>query len=350
MNRNPLFRDFLTGAFALAAVTGLCLLLVLMGEWTNLLQKNYSFTVVVTNGMGIGQTSPVTLNGVKIGQVTDAAVRKAPGVGAVITVEVREEVRIPRRASVGVDKGFVGDAVLEFIVPQGLSPEAMNDVIEPGEVFDGGSPKTLMQSITAALQEPLDRFAKTGESIEKLAQTYTDVGERIKEMLEPRTLAEVDAGKPANVRTAIQRLDAALASANAWLGDESLKSRAGALIDRADATMTEFAALADAWKSTASRVDATTAAIEGSAKDASAKFADLAAQGVSALKRAENAADALTQTLELATKGQGTAAQLLNNPDLYNALRSDAERLDQVLLEIQLMIAKYKAEGIPIKF
>jgi hypothetical protein len=43
-------------------------------------------------------------------------------------------------------------------------------------------------------------------------------------------------------------------------------------------------------------------------------------------------------------------AQLLNNPDLYNSMNDAAVRLERALTEAQLLIEKFKAEGVPVRF
>ena len=53
---------------------------------------------------------------------------------------------------------------------------------------------------------------------------------------------------------------------------------------------------------------------------------------------------------KLATEGEGTIAQLLHNPDLYDSLDDAAVRLERTLVEIQLYIEKIKAEGLDIDF
>ena len=69
------------------------------------------------------------------------------------------------------------------------------------------------------------------------------------------------------------------------------------------------------------------------------------------------AADELGTTLErfrqLLVKideGEGTVAQLINNPDLYRSLADAATRLEQTLIEVQLLVQKLKTEGIAIEF
>jgi phospholipid/cholesterol/gamma-HCH transport system substrate-binding protein len=349
MTKSPLFRDFLTGLFALASVAGLCLTLILFGEASNLLERHYTFRVLLTNAAGLGQTSPVRLNGVKVGQVKRAAIRTAPEVGAEITVEVRAGVTIPRTARVSVDKGFVGDASLEFSIDPRSTAAQLADVLREGDVFDGGSPQTLMDKITATVEGPLQRLSETAESIEKLAKTYNTVGERLAEMLEPRTPEEVDGGKPPNVRSTLARLDKALAGADAWLSDEDLRRRTKDLVARADKAIEDASRLAEAWRQTAGKVDAAAVKLDGTAEEAKSQIAAVAAQAVSMLRKAEEAAGSLAAAAETASRGPGTVGQLMQNPDLYHSLKSSADRLDAVLLELQLLIEKYKAEGIPIK-
>jgi len=52
--------------------------------------------------------------------------------------------------------------------------------------------------------------------------------------------------------------------------------------------------------------------------------------------------------LALATSGQGSVAQALNNPDLYLSLTDASTRLEKTLKDVQLLIEKLRAEGIKI--
>ena len=45
---------------------------------------------------------------------------------------------------------------------------------------------------------------------------------------------------------------------------------------------------------------------------------------------------------------EGSLGQFMNNPDLYRSLNSAAERLDKALTELQLLLQKFKAEGIKV--
>ncbi len=50
----------------------------------------------------------------------------------------------------------------------------------------------------------------------------------------------------------------------------------------------------------------------------------------------------------LAHDGEGTVARMLQDADLYDNLDDAAIRLERALREVELLVQKVKAEGIPI--
>jgi phospholipid/cholesterol/gamma-HCH transport system substrate-binding protein len=331
----PVIRDFMTGVVALFGLVGTIIVLILFGEFADTGKKFYEFHIHATSAGGLSDTSVVTLNGVKVGQVTATSVMPPPATGAEIKVKIYEGVRIPKAAQVTIDKSFVGEASLEFQILPETPAASLNDVIQPNSVFEAGETASTLQRLAASIQKPLERFDTTATKIETLADTYTQVGQRINELLEPRTLADVEAGKEPNIRSTVARADKALADASKVLGDEQLVAQAKDVLDRANKTLDSIATLSANWSATATNVDTQVNA--------------LAAQAVSALRSTDKAAAELAATLESVNQGKGTLGQLVNNPDLYNSLRDAAARLDRALVQVQLLVEKYKAEGIPLR-
>jgi hypothetical protein len=68
------------------------------------------------------------------------------------------------------------------------------------------------------------------------------------------------------------------------------------------------------------------------------------------LKSIEDAANDVRSISAAINRGEGTAGQLIKNPDLYNNLNSSAQRLEKALEEFRLLAEKYRKEGLPIKF
>lgn len=349
----PIIRDFLVGSTAILGVIGLLAGLMFFGELS--FDRHYEFKVKLANAGGLAQASRVTMSGVAIGQVTDANILPPTTGGVLLSVKVKTTVQIPRTSMVGIEKGLIGDASLDFAMPTTLTAAEMTDTIKPGEIFDGGNPTTLFDRLTNVMEGPLARLTDTADKIDRLAEVYTTVGERISDALEPRSVADVAAGKAPNVRSAIERLDRTLASADGWLSDETMKQQVRDAISKADAMLGDAQELAKSLRATVGRVDSVVDSADSSLKSVGTaaekigeKFEALSGQALSTLQSTEEAAAKLTAVLDTASRGQGTMGQLMQNPDLYNSLNDAARRLDKVLVELDLVLQKMKKEGVRI--
>jgi len=349
MFRNPIVRDFLTGLFALGAVVGLCVMLILFGEMSDLGVTYYRFKVAVPQAAGLGPTSPVTVNGVKVGQVERAEV---DGGGALLTVKVREHVKIPASARVSVDKGLIGDATLDFGVDAEIARQFSAGsvaAIREGETLRSEITGGMFDRLAAAIEGPLSKLGHSVDKLDGLVATWTLTGERMNAMLEPRTLEDLKNGKDPNVSTTLARLDAAVVNANSWLADEELRRSFRDAVTRTNVLLEDARTFLRAWTETADSVDATAQKFEEAAGKVSTQADALAAQALQTLQRVDGAAMNLSEALETANRGQGTVGQLMQNPDLYNALRDSARRLDRMLVEFQLLVEQTKAEGLKLK-
>ncbi len=345
MNKT-LFRDFLTGLTSLLGLVGLIVMLMLFGELTTSFTPQFTFSVTLTNAAGLSDSSAVTLDGVKVGRVSN--IESVQGIGARVKVQVRESAHIPRRSKVAVDRGLTGDATMDF-KSVGLSTSDLADAVRKDDVIDGGSPGSLLGGIQEVIKEPLDRLNKTADNIDALAQEYKKLGERLNEMVEPRTLDDVAGGKPANLRSTLARVDKALADADQWLGDTKLRTTTAELIDRAGRVVDQAQELTKAWTAAANKVETTADDIGVRAGEVSTEFKALSSKAQDVLGRAQSAADQLAVAVEKVNKGEGTAGKLINDPSLYQNLDEAAARLTKVLDEAQQLLEKYKQEGIRLK-
>lgn len=343
MTIKPIIRDFFTGVLAIFGIAGVIIMLVIFGEFADNGKKFYEFTVHVSSASGLTSTSSVTLNGVKVGQVVKTSVVLPPGSGAEVRVKVYEGTIVPKAVRVSIEKGFVGDAVMELQIPPGTDPAAIQDTIAPDSVFEGGDAMSTLGRLAQSIQGPMARFGQTADSVEKLAATYTTLGERLNDMVEPRTLADVQSGKDPNVRSAIARADAAMAQAQRLLSDDEVVGQAKAVLARANTLMDEFSGIGKSLVGQADKLSTKADAVADSVKT-------LTEQAAGTMRTADKAANELATILETINKGQGTAGLLIQNPDLYNSLRDAAQGLDRALAEIRLLVEKYRAEGIPLHF
>lgn len=333
-------RDFMTGLVAIIGILGLSTLFILFGQISEATQKHYTVVIHTPTAAGLKDTATITLNGVRVGQLKK--IRILPGnKGVELTAQIRDGTSIPRSVDMTVESSFVGETSLEMTIPATATDEQLAQLIQPGETVTGKRLRTLFTRITEGVQEPLNRLTKTAEKIDTLADEYTKVGKNLNEMLEPRTVAEVDSGKAPNIRSAMARLDSALAGADAWLSDDEFRTRAKDLITKADG-------IADQLGTTVTSINSAATKLDGAIGTTTDKIS--AAMGTlnDTLRDMQGAAEQFAVALEAVNQGKGTVGQLMNNPDLYHSLNDAAKRLEKALAEVELLAQKIKAEGVKV--
>ena len=337
-------RDFVVGMTAILGLVGLAVLLWLIGDLPFVKTASYMIRLQMDNAAGVLPSAPITLNGVRVGIVKTVLNNPDdPHNGVELGLAIEKSVRVPKDVSVSVLRDFVGASTLALTT----NPESKagdTNFFAPGEVF---KTQASVPGLTGDLSKLLDkRLATLDTAVEKfntLADEYTTVGKRMNELLAPRTAEEVAAGKPANLVSAIDRFDKAVADARTWLGDDALKGDARTAIHGFSSTLEKTTSLIEAWKGTAEKLNSTADKAGDSFNKAMDSFSQATRELSTTLHTVQEIAGKVNQ-------GEGTAGQLLNNPDLYRNLTDAAAKLEAALNEAQLLIQKYRAEGIPIRF
>lgn len=340
MNKSVV-RDFLVGLTAIIGVGGLLIMFMLFGEFRKRFEQVYPVKLSMPYGAGVGGTSPVLFNGVRVGAITNLSVANPPTDGIIATLKVEKGIKIPRDLAVYVEKGLVGDSQMSLSFAEGADQTAFipEDAFLPGR--DTPPIRVVPRSLFSDLQRPLERLSTTAEKFEKFADTYTRVGESLQALLEPRKPGDIEAGRQPTVASILARIDTLLAGMNKWVADDSLYNSLKDNSDKISQLMTDAQAAARSIDAAAKNLDAkgerAVAAVESLGRDAK-----------STLSRLDGALTDVGAIAGKINRGEGTAGQLVNNPDLYRSLNSAADRLDKALIELQLLLQKFKAEGIKV--
>ena len=113
-------------------------------------------------------------------------------------------------------------------------------------------------------------------------------------------------------------------------------------IDRAEQVVADSSALIATWKSTGET-------LSGEVVKTREGIDSFLRRADEALAGAKSAADSMSGILERVSRGEGTAGQLMTNPDMYNSIKAAADRLNLTLDEIRLLAEQYRKEGLPLK-
>jgi len=346
-------RNFWVGLFVIAGFTMLAILMAWFGETPSWLGGNeWELNVThVTNLSGIGEGSPVQLNGVKIGRVKRLEFEdlKHPELGVRVVTGIENTYSIPIGSTArvyGATLG-IGSGHIEIIVVPGTSSGSMvrKNASIPGE----------MRSIIGEMisKDMVDNVNRAFVNIGNLTEQWAPVGTNLSGLLESRTVAQTgDPGAAAdgltpNLSTAIERIDRLVANLNAVLGDDALQGDVKiAVRDLRDAS----GALKDTmmlWKKQSERI--TSNVNEGITKledDLNQSFDKLN----DVLENLSKGATSLAAVLAQVEQGKGTAGLLASDDRLYEAAVLSLQRFADVMLDVKVVTQQIKEDGyIPIR-
>ncbi len=321
-------RNLIVGATTLAAVLGLVFLLLVFGYVPRLLQSGYAVTLELPEAASLNPGSRVELVGIDIGKVEHIKFRQPLGRGVVIELQIRDGVQIPVDAKPKVDIPLLGGSpTIKFNV---------SDLDTPPESYLSTDGNAVVRGDPKAANGAFGELSQMAANFETLGAEWEAVGARLNEMLQPQDLAAVEAGEvPGNVTTTIVRMDKRLtelrellATAGTFINDPQLRD---------DVTAT--AANARAATAHAKDVSATLATSMGNLETRYVRLADEVAVVVGEMNT----------LLRTAQRGDGTFGKVLNDPALYDNFDDAAQRIGAAADELQLLIEKWKAEGVPVK-
>lgn len=334
-------RDILVGLTMIVGAIGLVVILTLFGYVPRWLQDGYVLAVSLNHAAGLSEGSRVHLSGIDIGAVREVRLAPAPAKGVLVSLFLEADARVPQAAEVGVEAPIIGGSpTLTFDVEHLEPPQLLQHVATDGTGRVAGRVPSLAsrfaEELRASLQGPMDRF-------NDLSAQWTEVARNLNALIEPRTLAQVDAGQEmGNLTTVLTRADARMAELkttieglNRWAGDEQLQADVHTTISGAAAAVDSFKAGAERWGQLGDEVSAQLARLTG-------RYAAVADD-------LSGAIGSVREAVEKASHGEGAVGRLLADPALYENLNDAAQRLDAALKELQLLIQKWAAEGVPVR-
>lgn len=346
----PAVRDTLTGLIVAAGVAGLIVILTLTGELRRFTQRTYEFSVQLDQAGGLSNTSKISFNGVLIGTVKEVSNHPDPTKGVIVRAQVHDEHQIPKSVVVALNQSLVGDVSLDLTLPPDVSPADAIDFVKPGEMLEYRKAETLFTRLGREVREPLEKLVSAAEGVRNFTDEYTRFGKRLNELAAPRSPDEIAGGLEVTVPALLARADRVLLGAEAWLGDDAMRTDARAAVASAKQAMDSAASIAERAEKTMDALDSTAKVIQEQATRAGDSVAAVGSDVRQTLTSISAAADDLRAITAAARRGEGTAGQLLTNPDLYNNLNAASLRLEKALEELRLLAEKYRKEGLPIKF
>lgn len=341
-------RNMLVGVFVMASLGALAVMMVWFGETPDWLRRNeWDLTISgVRDLRGIGDGSPVKLNGVEIGRVSslDFRDREHPEQGVVIIAGIEKQYSIPQGAYAkvyGATLGF-GSGHINIIMAEGVdsSPIPTDNAQIRGEMAS-----MIGEIVTKDMVDSVQRAIDNAGDFLAAARP---VAENLDNLLESRPIKELDAGtldpqdQQANVTTVVERIDNLVAHLNAVLGDVQVQDDVkGVVRDLKDTSEDLKQYVAMLRFKTEKLVDSADTVVgrTGDNLDGSFKLLN------DVFESAGDAAKSIASVAQGLKEGKGTAGLIAGDERLYEAAVLTLLRFEEALSTLNRILTKIDEEG-----
>lgn len=265
----------------------------------NWFDSSRTFYAVYNNVEGLSPSSPVTINGLKVGNVTDISFLNTSG-QLVVTFTVENEFPFSRESVAQVyGGGLIGGKSLAIL------PE-----YEAGNLAQSGD--TLNSSIEEGLLELVnDRLTPLQEKVERVITSTDSLINSFNEVMNPATRE--------NLREGIENLNATIASLrNSANSVEGILSDNSPKLNRTFTNLDEMSTNLNSFSDTLVAID-----IKKLTNDLETTVANL------------------EEMSEKLNSGDGTVGKLINDPSVYNNLERATNQLDELIQDVKLNPKRY---------
>ena len=345
-------QDLLVGLFVLIGLSALGVLVVLFGEAPEWLGgKRYIVRISFGDLSDVQEGTMLTMRGIQIGRVkgVEFKMREHPEQGAYVIAQIEEQYVIPAGSTARVRPAAIGfgRSDIQIEVPQGATGEALptdGSAILPGSV---GSPLDafISEKVVATLE------MATGH-IGGLAKELTPVATDLHELMRIRPIDEVERARARgeslspNLYSAVERLYRVLTHFDTVLGDPEVQSNVKVALANFRAISEEFQVAAHDIRAFAARGEEIGDKLERALDTTDEQLTTV---GGKLARNADQLADVLDNvtkaTADLA-EGEGTMGKFLRDPKLYNEMVLTAQRLRELVVDMQKLIDKLDKKGL----
>ena len=348
-------RNALIGLFVFAGLAALGVLIILFGEARGWIGASYTIQAHFDRVQNVRQGASVGIAGVQAGQVGDIKLvdPQDPGKGAYVALEIEKKFTVLRGSNAIVESSLMGQGTITIMPPRGYT--------EPLPTDGTGTIEGLIQNPLESIIDPsvIATLEKSAEQIGTLAQALTPAANAITDLLERRSISEVDSpeaaakGVTANLSTAIERLHSVLKHFDTVLGDPATQSNVKLAVDNIRAASddarsalgnlrqfsVDLQAIGGQAKQVVGNVDATVSI-------ARQRIDELGQKLTANTDQLSKLLDSLNAAGQDMAEGKGALGMMLRDPKLYDEILLTVQRLGGAANEMQVLIKQWQREGL----
>jgi len=356
-------RNALIGLFVLGGLVCLGALIVKFGESRGLFSKRYVVKAEFDRIEGVREGTDVNLAGVWAGSVLriDLVNSLDPTEGVVVEMEIDNKFSVPQDSVAVVATALMGQAAINIIPP----PVRTNPLPQDGSIPIKGIIKNPLDSVIDP--EFMSALEKTTHQIGILAEALTPAANAITDLLQQRTIHDVEASQAAtqtapsqeeqqltaNLYTAVERLHNVLKHIETVLGDPEVQSNFKETLTYFKEASKHANEAAQGFKTVSDDVlKLSTESRQvvgklGTTLDITKKHIDeLGTKLTVNSDKLSRLLDNFIAASEDLSQGNGTMGMLLRDPKFYDELLLTTKRLGNAAVELQVLIKQWQKEGL----
>lgn len=328
--------QFRVGLLVLVSISIGTALAVRFGDLHKHLEEQYPVVVQLPSAEGLYPSAPVTMYGIKIGEVADILLNeKRGGVDVIVGVKMGTRVRKDSRAL--VVRSLLGDTSLDFLPGSSAEHLAAGARI-PGQA--AADPLAMVQRLEARTLDTLDAFTATSKDWKLVAQNLNGLMDSNRGDL--RLIVE-------RAAESLQEFTATMQNANAMIGEANKVVSNPAAQEALQKTLTSLPQMVDETR-------LTIAATRKTVESANRNLANLAQltepvgqKGPQIVDRLDHSLASLEALLgelnalaRVVNSGDGTLQRFATDPSLYENMDRSAQSMAVILRNAEPLIRDLK--------
>jgi phospholipid/cholesterol/gamma-HCH transport system substrate-binding protein len=336
-------KHIMVGLFVLGGLILLGVLIVWFKGVAGFVRGGYDITIHLDTSQGVSSGKPVTLDGLPVGSVASvySSLPERPGVWT--KVRITGGIRIPAETRFTAQQSTLGEILLDFKSPAQPGGEYLP---MDGSVRLEGiaqSPSLLPQSVVDDLHDGITDLRKGVEQFRGLDTLIAN----LKELTEPRTLADYKAGKSKNLWTTLEQFENAAGTIQNEI--QNPDSRFGKLLTEATKASQDLRVALDKAGQSLDEVNKAIASIEKAGKsvglvsDNANVFLDKLSKDSDRLAAM---LDNMNGVLSDVRQGKGTLGKLLTSDQLHAELVNLIENLQAMTDNANRLITMWRERGL----
>jgi ABC-type transporter Mla subunit MlaD len=340
-------KHIVVGLFVLGGLIALGTLIIWFEGVSHLIRGGYEVRAHLPTAKGIRTGKRVHLDGIEIGDVKDITSSQPGRPGVWVHMRINPDARIPREARFVAQQTMTGDIYLDFESPRETAANLPND--DTARVDGTLQPPSLL---------PEDVMKQVDSAMEKFARLDVLVA-NLNELTEPRTLADVEAGKQRNLWTTLAQIEVTARSVDRQLTGKDTEKGLGRLLVQASAAAEALQKTLKDAQATLKNADKSLQTVGEAGKtvaDLGKKGEALLAKGDALIARLGKTADGadkllagLNATVADVRNGKGTVGKMMTDDELHRALVTLVRSLKEMADNADRLVTLWRKEGVLAK-